>query len=186
MKCQFTTRYWKNWHSFSPLPAFITHLTITPPQIPTAYDSCMHFLYPTLSPNSSLSLSEALLHHPSILFTHETQRLPPLLPGFENKPIDAISSLLPRFQATDAKTNESLWCSLRCTSSDNLADLQLHTMHNSVASSVLVRSFHLQGHNMLQNEGSGSTQTEGVFKTESMKGHRFMLWYLIQRRRKNS
>lgn len=56
LKCQFTTSHWRNWHSFSLFPAFITHLTSTPPQIPTSYDSCMHFLYPNLSPNSSLSL----------------------------------------------------------------------------------------------------------------------------------
>lgn len=52
---------------------------------------------------------------PSILFTQAIQRLPPLLLVFQNTPADAISSLLlslpPRFQVTDAKTNESQWCS---------------------------------------------------------------------------
>lgn len=56
LKCQFTTSHWRNWHSFSLFPAFITQLTSTPPQIPTSYDSCVHFLYLNLSPNSSLSL----------------------------------------------------------------------------------------------------------------------------------
>lgn len=48
------------------------------------------------------------------------------------------------------------------TSSDSPADLQLHSLRNSVASCVSARSFHLQGHTMLQNKGSGSTQTEEV------------------------
>lgn len=77
----------------------------------------MYFLYPVLSPNSSLSLWVRLsfIVLLSILFNHVTQRLSPLLPGFQNKPVDAISSLLlsllPRFQATDAKINKSPWCS---------------------------------------------------------------------------
>jgi len=68
----------------------------------------------------TVCMSEALLRHHSILFTHETQRLPTLHPSFQNEPADPISSLLlsllPRFQATDAKTNESLWCSRQWSS----------------------------------------------------------------------
>lgn len=110
LKCQFTTSYWKNWHSFSPLPAFIIHLTSTPPQIPTSNDSCLYFLYPILSYTilKFLSLWVRLsIVLSSVLFTHETQWLPPLLPGFLNTPADTTTSLLlsvlPGFQATDVK-----------------------------------------------------------------------------------
>lgn len=37
-----------------------------------------------------------------------------------------------------------------------------HTFCTSVASSPLARPCHLQGHNMLQNDGSVSVQTEEV------------------------
>lgn len=68
----------------------------------------------------------------------------------------------------DAKTNESVVFTMvqlhkdAATSSDSPADLQLHTLRNSVASSALARSFPPQGGNTLQNDGSGSTQTEEV------------------------
>jgi len=105
--------------------------------------------------------------------------------------------LLPTSSVTAAKTSKSLWCSWWCnfaktaTCADSPANLQLHTSCTSMASSPLASSFYLQEHNILQNEGSCSTQTDWrsfpgnwVFKTQPLRGHRSILWYPQKEKKK--
>lgn len=79
-----------------------------------------------------LGLSDALLHRP-VYPPHP--RDPEVATTTSQRPEHAISSLLPRFQPTNAKTNESEVFTMAqfhedtATSSDRPADLQPHVPH---------------------------------------------------------
>lgn len=150
------------------------------------------FLYPALSSNSSLSLWGS---PSSNGLTRGTQRpSPPPHPSFQSKPTNTISPPTPFFHPCCPNPQ---WYLLKpevsvvftmmqfCKDTATCAvNLELHTLHTSKASSVLASSLNLQRHDILQNEGSCSTQTDWrsfpsnwVFKTQCLKGHRFMCWY---------
>lgn len=165
LKCQFTT-----WRTGIHFLCFLHSPPTWPPQIPTSYDSCLYFLYPICSLNSSLHWGTLPL---SFCLSSSPMRFRRLHRYFPASCKCPLTPSLPCFSCF-LDFRQQIWnpkypCGVQ--------ELQFHSSGNPahhiiLASSALVRSSHLHWQNVLRTKAQAPTNQRHFL------AHGFQVWVL--------